>query len=187
VTEMDRRIRITAAVGVLLAGTLLALAFRRDASKPSLALPPGGEPLVLRKPSISGVQSNPIDPAGGGSTVTAPASPAPRGAGQGPVLLTPQKRGAAPPDLLQSYPPLETQSSRWGTSLGMALPEVARPLPPRTRKVVDGDTLEGLAELYLGSPQRAAELWDMNREVLGNPRLLPIGAELKIPPREGPQ
>jgi nucleoid-associated protein YgaU len=48
-------------------------------------------------------------------------------------------------------------------------------------KVADGDTLTELAHHYLGSPDRWRELYEYNRDVLANPELLPIGAELRIP------
>jgi len=54
-----------------------------------------------------------------------------------------------------------------------------------THKVVDGDTLEVLAERYLGSPDRCLEIYEANRDVLPSPQLLPIGAELKIPSSGG--
>lgn len=47
--------------------------------------------------------------------------------------------------------------------------------------VRNGDTLEKLAQRYLGDAGRALELFDLNREQLTNPHLLPIGAELRIP------
>ncbi len=54
--------------------------------------------------------------------------------------------------------------------------------------VSNGDTLEKLAERYLGDSGRALELFDLNRDQLANPHLLPIGAELRIPvaPRTEP-
>ena len=52
---------------------------------------------------------------------------------------------------------------------------------PHTHRVIDGDTLPSLAQRYLGSPTRAREIFDANRDVLSDPELLPIGAELKIP------
>jgi len=51
----------------------------------------------------------------------------------------------------------------------------------RRHKVADGDTLTGLAVKYLGSADRYREIYDLNREMLANPDLLPIGSELKIP------
>jgi nucleoid-associated protein YgaU len=53
-----------------------------------------------------------------------------------------------------------------------------------THRIVDGDTLTTLAERYLGSASRAGEIFAANRDVLFDPKLLPIGIELKIPPRD---
>jgi nucleoid-associated protein YgaU len=53
--------------------------------------------------------------------------------------------------------------------------------PFRAHVVHNGDTLERLAERYLADGARAVELFDLNRDVLENPHLLPIGAELRIP------
>jgi nucleoid-associated protein YgaU len=55
-----------------------------------------------------------------------------------------------------------------------------------THKITDGDTLSKLAERYLGRGERYLEIYDLNRDVLANPDLLPIGVLLKIPPRGGP-
>ncbi len=53
---------------------------------------------------------------------------------------------------------------------------------PQTHVVRDGDTLEGLAEYYLGDPERAIDIFEENRHLLPSPHLLPIGAELSLPP-----
>jgi nucleoid-associated protein YgaU len=52
-----------------------------------------------------------------------------------------------------------------------------------THKIVDGDTLVSLAERYLANGQRYREIFELNRDVLKNPDLLPIGRVIKIPPR----
>jgi nucleoid-associated protein YgaU len=52
---------------------------------------------------------------------------------------------------------------------------------PRTHIVVDGDSLERLASRYLSDPRRGREIFELNRDLLSAPDLLPIGAELKIP------
>jgi hypothetical protein len=54
---------------------------------------------------------------------------------------------------------------------------------PRTHVIIDGDSLEKLAGRYLNDPRRGSEIYELNRELLANPDLLPIGAELKIPDR----
>jgi nucleoid-associated protein YgaU len=53
--------------------------------------------------------------------------------------------------------------------------------PYQIHVVHEGDSLERLAERYLTDSARSLELFDLNRDVLDNPHLLPIGAELKIP------
>ena len=50
--------------------------------------------------------------------------------------------------------------------------------------VVDGDSLAKLAGRYLDDPKRSVEIYELNRELLANPDLLPIGTALKIPDRE---
>jgi hypothetical protein len=47
--------------------------------------------------------------------------------------------------------------------------------------VHEGDSLERLARRYLDDAGRAMEIFELNREVLANPHLLPLGAELRIP------
>jgi nucleoid-associated protein YgaU len=48
-------------------------------------------------------------------------------------------------------------------------------------RIVDGDTLPKLAVAYLGDRDRYLDIFEANRDVLSDPRLLPIGAELAIP------
>ena len=74
--------------------------------------------------------------------------------------------------------------ARWGMSMDMLLPAAAPADEAiHSHTIVDGDTLAALAQRYLGSAARALEIYEANRNVLSDPRLLPIGAELKIPPR----
>jgi len=56
--------------------------------------------------------------------------------------------------------------------------------PMFKHRIVDGDTLSKLASQYLGRADRYLEIYELNRDVLSTPDLLPIGAELKIPPRQ---
>jgi nucleoid-associated protein YgaU len=57
----------------------------------------------------------------------------------------------------------------------------AQVMRPKIHVVRDGDTLELLAQSYLGNPDRAYEIYEENRHLLPGPNLLPIGAELTIP------
>lgn len=49
--------------------------------------------------------------------------------------------------------------------------------------VADGDSLPRIAERYLGDASRAREIYELNRDSLMNPDLLPIGEKLRIPQR----
>jgi nucleoid-associated protein YgaU len=53
----------------------------------------------------------------------------------------------------------------------------------RSHIIVDGDSLAKLAERYLNDPQRANEIYELNRTLLSHPDVLPIGAEITIPAR----
>jgi hypothetical protein len=55
----------------------------------------------------------------------------------------------------------------------------------QTHQIADGDTLSKLASRYLGRGDRYLEIYELNRDVLASPDLLPIGAVVKIPPRQG--
>ncbi len=57
---------------------------------------------------------------------------------------------------------------------------------PREQRhvVADGDTLTKLALRYLGRAEAYRKIYEWNRDVLSTPDLLPIGAVLRIPPRE---
>ncbi|MEO1496871.1 MAG: LysM peptidoglycan-binding domain-containing protein [Planctomycetota bacterium] len=60
----------------------------------------------------------------------------------------------------------------------------AQPSAPQrlsTHIVTDGDTLPALAERYLGTPDRADELYRLNEDRLDAPGLLPIGVVLRVP------
>jgi phage tail protein X len=56
---------------------------------------------------------------------------------------------------------------------------------PLVHRISDGDTLSRLAERYLGRSERYLEIYNANRDVLTSPDLLPIGATLRIPQRNG--
>ena len=69
-----------------------------------------------------------------------------------------------------------------------ATPEQDRSFDPRqlrqkpVRHVVqNSDTLEKIAKRYLRDESRALEIFDLNRDLLDNPHLLPIAAELRLP------
>ena len=183
---MDQRARIVAATGVLLGGLLLALCFRHPTGRVETPIPGSSDRLVLRKGAAPGPVSSATEAGYGeaaGQTGSSPPSPQdPRDAS--PAVLKPMESGTPPPDLAKSYPAAgRPETSRWGVSMGLMLPETARP-STQTHRIVDGDTLAALAQRYLGSADRAMEIFDANAGLLSDPQLLPIGVELKLPPRE---
>ncbi|MGA2618710.1 MAG: hypothetical protein ABSF26_13940 [Thermoguttaceae bacterium] len=183
---MDPRVRILSATGVILAGLLLALAFRHPAGQVEPPAAGAAEALVVRKqaaPGLAPLVAPGEAPGGPGSRAAGP----PPGGQHGPTVLTPLEAATAPPDLPKSYPTnCLPGTSRWGRSLGAMMPEPDRPPTARTHRIADGDSLVTLAERYLGSPDRALEIFEANRDVLSHPQLLPIGTELKIPPQNRP-
>jgi nucleoid-associated protein YgaU len=169
---MDQRVKLLAAGSVLLIGLLLAALFRREG--PSSEPPPVGnnERLELGRG---------CSPLGAAETATAAQS------GGSPVILPPASAGRALADPSHAaVSPTPPPTARWdpGRMAAEPLPKVP---PARTHRVVDGDSLRSLAERYLGSADRWAEIFQANRDVLANPAILPIGTALKIvarPPEE---
>jgi len=53
---------------------------------------------------------------------------------------------------------------------------------PATYRVQDGDDLGTIAGRFYGYPGAAAAIWSANRAAIPDPELLPIGAELRLPP-----
>ena len=56
----------------------------------------------------------------------------------------------------------------------------------REHRIVDGDSLQGLAQRYLGDSLRAEEIYELNRDRLRDPNILPVGKRLRIPQRGEP-
>lgn len=188
---MDRGLRRLLATGVLLGGVGAALAFRHPS--PQEDPPGGGDRPVFRKlvgtPGVAAPRPGPALPVP--ATLSPPPPPAPPAvpppaevAAARPTTLGPMNTGLPPPPLAAAYPRSESDAVGPGqlVSGGAAegrLVETAG----RKHRVVDGDTLERLADRYLGSAALAGEIYEANRAVLASPQLLPIGAELVIPPR----
>ncbi len=93
-----------------------------------------------------------------------------------------------PPDLLDAEGPPPARS--WATPVAvtteLVVPVAARPVAdvtvPATYRIQDGDDLNAIAGRFYGHPAAAAAIWSANRNVIPNPELLPIGAELQLPP-----
>jgi nucleoid-associated protein YgaU len=57
----------------------------------------------------------------------------------------------------------------------------------KTHRIRDGDSLPRLAHRYLGSADRWREILNVNRDVIVDPELLPVGKLIRIPPTAGDQ
>jgi hypothetical protein len=181
---MDPAIKTALAFCVLLAGVCAAFLFRPDHSLPALPEAESKEQLLLRyrvhppaadvRPSGVGRADSQLRASCGAISGVRPAT-----------IVTPLDRRELPPSLPPEHPvSAPAASSRWGVPQRM-LPPIASPADEttRTHTIVDGDTLAALAERYLGSASRADEIYRANRDVLSGPGLLPIGVQLKVPPR----
>jgi len=179
---MSQRIRLLAAAAVMLVGLGMALVFRRPSAETELPISLQSDPLVLRQQpdarALAATEAG-ANPTPARLQKAAPLEPR----RLSPTVVTPSDQPAPPPDLPKSFPAgSQPASTRWGSSLSEMLPEAAS--APTRHKIVDGDTLELLAERYLGSAARAMEIFDANRNELTNPKELRIGLELKIPRAE---
>jgi nucleoid-associated protein YgaU len=102
-----------------------------------------------------------------------------------------------PPELPERYHPLVEESTRSlvpaaphrPRTLQVAEPRVRirrveeEPAPPRerTHRIVDGDTLEKIAQRYWQDASLADALYAANRDQLATPDPLPLGKVLRIP------
>ena len=179
----DPAVKFALAFCVLLTGGCAAMLSRRDTPQPTPPVPAPAEQLLIRHRANApafGVRS------GTGERSAAQVDPASSTPDERPAsVVKPLDRHEPPPPLSQDYPGTERPaSSRWGASMDMMLPAAASAEDSsRTHRIVDGDTLASLAERFLGTAARAREIFERNRGVLLDPNLLPIGVELKIPPR----
>lgn len=188
---MSRGVKLSLASVVLLLGAMGAMLFRHPAPSPSAtqrieterpilrpSMNPKPIPNHLPKLDISKRQPPQV-------TEASPVRPA------GPLLHALLDADEPPPEMARVYPRSEDSSfADTPGALGYRLPQPADARPTqRIHKVADGDTLALLAERYLGNADRAKEIVWINRAVLhsDSPEALPIGVELKIPPRQSTQ
>lgn len=173
------------ALGVILFGVCAALPFRQPLPVRQVGLdPPVRIELPLRKADV---------PVGLLQADASPASDLSRQAEQAAPLEAPRltrstpgealANVAPPPALPISFQPIgeDLRPTSWKPT---APPPVTPPQKLRPYRLRDGDTLERLAERYLGDRGRAEEIFAGNRHVLARPDLLPVGVEILLPPRQ---
>ena len=170
---VPRKPKLIAAAAVLAVGLGLAWPWRRSETMPTAALP-------MATPSTSF-----------GSVPPPQATSAPAAALH-PISATTIRVSGTPlqSDLVSAGG--SSEPATVGRPAALAIDQLALPgieddevlaASPRERTYIvqEGDSLERLAQRYLGDEGRAVEIFDLNRQVLENPHILPIGRELKLP------
>jgi nucleoid-associated protein YgaU len=182
---METRLKIALATGIVLGGLLLAMLFRQGPPRADAIGPSADDQLVLRKHADAAPAASPQPETAGRATMLSSAPVAP-GMSRPPAMKPAEAGGFTPDPARPLVPGGSPANSRWGITMNQVLPDPGRLRPsPLKHKIIDGDTLPALAERYLGSPDRATEIFEANRDVLANPQILPIGAVLRLPPRDG--
>jgi nucleoid-associated protein YgaU len=160
---VDRRKKILLVAAVLIAGLIGALQFRKS------------EFVQSHFPAASGWHFGPSTTPTSDQTAATPRSDNSNG---------PQTTAfdghieAAPGTKLEPVDQPVATASNTNSSTG---PLIDVNVPDQTYTIIDGDTLQGLSQHYLGRADRYMELFQYNRDVLRSPDELPIGAELRIP------
>jgi LysM repeat protein len=181
----DPAVKVALAISVLVGGVFIAIVFWPVYSMPPGAMAQMNTPLNLQHQKQLSLPSIMQEQAPVSVLLTEQKSTALSTLSQCPTVLSPLGPMQPAPNSPPSYPSTtSTNSARWGMPIDL-MPTVARlaDVPP-VHKIVDGDTLGDIAARYLGSAARAMEIFEANRDLLTDPELLPIGAELKIPARD---
>jgi nucleoid-associated protein YgaU len=108
-----------------------------------------------------------------------PSNPAPTQ--NNPLKLELLGTGNSPQTSVNNPPavvlPALDQSSTTAAAQNLAMPMNGQ----RSHKIVDGDTLENIAQRYYGDVRRVNDIMAANQQWIRNPEMLPIGYELQLP------
>ena len=178
--------RVLLGLSIIAGGVCASLPFRRETPCGSLSqagVTPSTEAFALF--------AQPLAPPGRESSPTGAPSPylddgSQRGVlgslatSQAEEIQLPREQVHSPPMLPVSFQVKEPELSRLEPWQPVRLAEGPAG-PPREYRIRKLDTLEDLAERFLGSRERAEELFEANRGVLHDRHILPLGAVLRIP------
>lgn len=195
--------RLAIALLVVAAGAALAWTFRQpDTPVEDASASAGSRGIVYREspPPVVNPATTPIptanlsvpDPFAAGNSAAQPAPTTPQrtfaaASADGLINVVPRDPGeegpSAIPHVARRIPPI-------GTADRPTLP-ANPPQPPdmngyrgtsvRQHKIADGDSLADLAVRYLNDPNRANEIYELNRDLLPGMDMLPIGVTIVIP------
>jgi nucleoid-associated protein YgaU len=177
------------ALGVVLIGFCAALPFRQTPvvrQERAAIAKPVSLPLRRADGPLAMVLPNETSPASGLAADSPPSATAtlPMASGLPNAPTRSETMNVAPPPAMPiAFHPIsdELKPTSWKpTPPGADLPVVK----PRKYVLRDGDSLERLAERFLGNRARAEEIFAMNRHVLSREDLLPVGKEIVLPARK---
>jgi hypothetical protein len=180
-------LRLVAFAGVIAAGLLGALPFRRTPLAPDFPLDtPRPVQLTLRY-ADSRLEASPAgDTSPAAGLLADSASPARPGVHEASYFVPTRpdlEQLSPPPDLAPDFRPARPAAAESGLWKPPRRNWPRKDQLPRQYTLRDGDTLQNLAERFLGSRARAPEIYAANIELLRSPDLLPIGKAIVIPPK----
>ncbi len=189
-SRISRGRRLVMGLGVIALGVCAALPFRRtsklangDSLRSDSTDTRLGADVALQVPGQQAVKERLVTPKPGWPTdEEVPVDTQPL---RTPADWTAPKQ---PPPLADAYRPLfRPEPSTTKTGGHLVAKRAARPAGPlkrlRRHTVHDGDTLEKLAQRYLGNAGRADEIMSANTTRISDRDVLPIGVEIVIPRR----
>lgn len=153
--------------------------------------PVAGEQAVWPVPPLPADGSMPDSAGGLQFDRCPPPPPAPLPPLAREMALASPGMGGAYRSTLDVPPPPLLDAERAPPTAAWALPQSAAAPPPHvvpeitvppTYRVQDGDDLGGIAGRFYGHTAAASAIWAANRDTIPRPDLLPIGAELRLPP-----
>jgi nucleoid-associated protein YgaU len=176
-------LRLSGAGAILSAGLSLAWPFRaaseslaQSSAPPAVAAPD----LALRADAVQVAFQAPGQTAPTVKIVQSPKRQAAKAVAPAPTtqMAPAAKFAGEPPELPSHFTAIEQSANPLRRTM-------VAPSPPQFREhsLVDGDTLQRLAQRYLGDANRWPEIQVANSRLLANPDVLPIGKTIRIPPR----
>ena len=176
--------RVLLGLSIIAGGVCASLPFRREVPGP---LPPSGAPVPaaeavtpLLTQSLSSGKPSPYLDDGSQRFGGDPASGLGGMALAEEVPALPREQVHSSPMLPVSFQVKDPEQNRLDPWQPARLEEGPAG-PPREYRIRKLDTLEDLAERFLGSKDRADEIFAANRGVLQDRHILPLGEVLRIP------
>lgn len=195
---MNRTRKLTLAFAIVAIGLMLAWPFQR--SEQLLPTPPANPPageestsgdqdlLATEDATANGSLAQSTVPARVASVeLEAPSESEPELMGVIESPLAEQPKGVDQQSVATESSLASADSRPAYATIDQQAPlQMGKSWPTEQRHLIrNGDTLEKLAKRYLNDEGRALEIFEMNRDLLDNPHLLPIGVELRIPTEPG--